>query len=207
LVNAELPVADISIRLNNILVLLVLLLVHRDQVRRWCNQLRASWRVHGPRRWQPQSPRDCAQCRSGVKREVMCAAREVAPYAACKSRRGRRKTVPTRHFACPNVACCYHGITDDTVHALVGHGKDNGIQRLKCQACGSVFTSRIGTPLYYLKADRKQVELVLGSWPKGWMPRCWCATPVGWMRRWRAGWSGWARTARAGTTTCFVNWR
>jgi transposase-like protein len=47
------------------------------------------------------------------------------------------------------------------VHALVGYGTDNGIQRLKCQACGQVFTSRWGTPLYYLKSDVKQVELVL----------------------------------------------
>jgi hypothetical protein len=58
---------------------------------------------------------------------------------------------------------CLHlrGITDDTVHALVGYGTHNGIQRFKCQSCGKVFTYRFGTPLYYLKTDPKQVERVL----------------------------------------------
>ncbi len=40
-------------------------------------------------------------------------------------------------------------------------GTENGIQRLKCQACGQVFTSRIHTPLYYLKTNPKEVEFVL----------------------------------------------
>jgi hypothetical protein len=52
-------------------------------------------------------------------------------------------------------------VTDEAVHALVGYGRHNGIQRLKCQACAKVFTSRINTPLYYLKTDPKEVEFAL----------------------------------------------
>jgi hypothetical protein len=87
--------------------------------------------------------------------------RDLLPYSHRKSRRGRKKALPTRGFACPNPACDYGGVTDETVHALVGYGTDNGIQRLKCQACGQVFTSRIHTPLYYLKSSPKEVEFVL----------------------------------------------
>jgi IS1 family transposase len=52
-------------------------------------------------------------------------------------------------------------VRDGAVHALVGYGKDSGIQRFKCQACGKVFSSRLGTPLYYLKTSPRTVELVL----------------------------------------------
>lgn len=67
----------------------------------------------------------------------------------------------TGGFACPNLACEYCGVTDDTLHALVGYGGDNGIQRFKCQACAKVFPSRINTPLYYFKTAPKEVEMVL----------------------------------------------
>jgi transposase-like protein len=87
--------------------------------------------------------------------------RDVIPYHHTKSPRGRRKSVATRGFACPNPNCDYCGISDDAIHALVGYGHHNRIPRLKCQACGKVFTSRIGTPLYYLKTNPDRVEMVL----------------------------------------------
>jgi transposase-like protein/IS1 family transposase len=83
------------------------------------------------------------------------------PYSQTKSPRGRKKSVATQGYACPHPHCAYCGITDDAIHALVGYGHHNRIQRFKCQACRKVFTSRIGTPLYYLKTDLKQVEMVL----------------------------------------------
>jgi transposase-like protein len=46
----------------------------------------------------------------------------------------------------------------------VGNGKrsqDHDIQYLKCQACQKTFTSRKGTPMYYLKTKINQVEMVL----------------------------------------------
>jgi transposase-like protein len=67
-------------------------------------------------------------------------------------------------LACLNPVCPYFGIRDAAVHALVGNGKrgqDHDIQYLKCQACQKTFTSRKGTPLYYLKTKTNQVEMVL----------------------------------------------
>jgi len=86
---------------------------------------------------------------------------DLRPYTERKSRRGRKKRVSTRGFACPNRQCDYRGVTDDNLNALVGYGAPNGIQRFKCQACTKVFTSRINTPLCCLKTDPKQVEFVL----------------------------------------------
>jgi transposase-like protein/IS1 family transposase len=50
------------------------------------------------------------------------------------------------------------------VHALVGYGKigkAKAIQRWRCQACGTTFSCRRGTPLYYLKSDPAQINMVL----------------------------------------------
>jgi len=55
-------------------------------------------------------------------------------------------------------------VTEAQRHALVGFGKlgeNKDIQRLKCQACGRTFSSRKGTPLYYIKSEAKEVEEVL----------------------------------------------
>jgi IS1 family transposase len=55
-------------------------------------------------------------------------------------------------------------VTDAAVHALVGDGtldEQHTIQRWRCQACGTTFSSRRGTPLYYLKSAPSEVELVL----------------------------------------------
>jgi transposase-like protein len=48
----------------------------------------------------------------------------------------------------------------NTIHALVGYGRHNRIQRFKCQACHKVLTSRIGTPLYYLKTSPDRIDMV-----------------------------------------------
>jgi len=63
-----------------------------------------------------------------------------------------------------NPSCDYFGITDQDIHALVGNGKrgqDHNIQNLKCQCCHKSFSSRKGTPLYYLKTSTQTVEMVL----------------------------------------------
>lgn len=88
----------------------------------------------------------------------------VRPWGECKSKRGHQKRVDTSGYACPHAECAYFGITDARVHAIVGYGWiDPGktIQKLRCQACQKTFTSRIGTPLYYLKTDPEEVEMVL----------------------------------------------
>lgn len=56
------------------------------------------------------------------------------------------------------------GITEEAFHALVRHtlrGKDPDIPYLLCQCCQTVFSSRKGTPLYYLKTKTDRVEPVM----------------------------------------------
>ena len=92
------------------------------------------------------------------------AAGHVTPYGEHKSRRGRRKQIQTEGLACPNPGCEYCGVPRAACHALVGYGtrgQHQAIQRLRCQACHTVFSCRRGTPLYYLKTDEAQVEMVL----------------------------------------------
>ena len=88
----------------------------------------------------------------------------MRPWREVKSRRGRKKQYATEGYACLNPRCQYSGITDEGRHALVRHtarGKDKDIPFLRCQNCKQVFTSRKGTPLYYLKTKPERVEMVL----------------------------------------------
>ncbi len=151
---------DVSLLLN-VVLLLFILLFQRRTLQRWFKQWWVTWQQHRPRRWKPQSPHDCPHCQSGLKLQVLRSKTDIRPYSEHKSHRGRKKMVKTRGFACPNANCTYCGVTDDAVHALVGYGSHNKIQRFKCQACAKVFTSRVNTPLYYLKTEPQQVEFVL----------------------------------------------
>src|SRR5262249_49445581 len=81
-----------------------------------------------------------------------------------KKKPGRPKQLETAGYACPSPTCRYFGVTDAAVHALVGYGTLNSqqpIQRWRCQACGTTFSCRRGTPLYSLKSAPSEVELVL----------------------------------------------
>jgi hypothetical protein len=151
--------SDLALLLN-FMLLLVLLFMQRRSLQRLVKQLWVTWQQHRPHRWKLQSPHNCPHCQSGVRPHVLRSKTEICPYSERKSRRGRKKMVNTRGFACPNPGCNYCGVTDDQRHALVGYGSHNGIQRFKCQACGKVFTSRVNTPFYYLKTDPKQVEIL-----------------------------------------------
>ena len=146
--------------LTNIVLLTIIILLIQPRLRRWYKHLHKRWRTFKQRQWKPASPHDCALCCNQVGLHVI-RQHDVVPYYLTKSPRGRKKSVSTHGFTCPNPACTYCGISDDNVHALVGYGTHNGIQRFKCQSCAKVFTSRIGTPLYYLKTDPQRVEMVL----------------------------------------------
>jgi transposase-like protein len=149
----------ISVGVNLVLGVGVLWLLRRE-VSRWWRRVHRDWKERRPRRWKPKSPLDCELCCEGVTLSRLVA-QEVVPYGELKSGRGRKKRVDTSGYACPNPDCSYCGITDATRHALVGYGVQSGNQRYKCQKCGKVFTSRVGTPLYYLKTDASQVEFVM----------------------------------------------
>jgi transposase-like protein/IS1 family transposase len=146
--------------ITNIFLLAIVIILIRPHLRCGFNRLRKRWKSFKQRRWKPASPHDCEMCCNQVSLQVI-QPRDVVPYHQTKSSRGRKKSVKTHGFACPNPNCDYCVIVDASVHALVGYGHHNHIPRFKCQACGKVFTSRIGTPLYYLKTAPERVEMVL----------------------------------------------
>jgi hypothetical protein len=76
----------------------------------------------------------------------------------------------TQGYACPNPSCAYFGVTDEAIHALVhcgGHGKQERIPDLKCQACGRKFSVRYGTALYRLKTASSHLAMVLTALAEG----------------------------------------
>ena len=76
----------------------------------------------------------------------------------------------TEGFACPIQQCPYFGITDASIHALVGdgkHGLAERIQTFRCQACHATFSARRATPLYRLKTPSHQVAMVLTALAEG----------------------------------------
>jgi transposase-like protein len=119
----------------------------------------------GPlRQWRPKTPRDCPACQEGMKLCLCRVERQMIPWSQVKSQRGKKKTIPTLGYACPNPDCRYFGITDTAIHALVGNGKGgkhHDIQHFRCQACRCSFSSRRNTPLYYLKTSPDRIELCL----------------------------------------------
>ena len=101
---------------------------------------------------KPRTPHDCPACQRQHAGLTAGAPQPpaVSPWREVKRRRGAPKRIATDGFACPNPACTYFRITDAQIHALVGdgsHGKHERIQALRCQACGTTFTSRRDTAL------------------------------------------------------------
>lgn len=108
--------------------------------------------VTAQRLLKPRTPYDCSACcrQTSLSPSAPAALAPPRPWRELKSRRGAPKRIATDGFACPNRACSDYRITDAAVHALVGdgaHGKRERIQTLRCQACGTTFTSRRHTPL------------------------------------------------------------
>jgi IS1 family transposase/transposase-like protein len=122
-----------------------------------------------PRPLRPRTPDDCRACRAA--QQVRSPASTLPkPYSQVKSPRGRRKRIVTAGYACPNADCPYYGITDDQIHALVGcggHGRQEYIRDLKCQACRTKFSVRYGTVLYRLKTPARRVGEVLSALAEG----------------------------------------
>jgi hypothetical protein len=118
---------------------------------------------------KPRTPLDCPVCRLASP-DAKPASAPVRPWREFKSRRGAPKRIPTAGFACPNHQCAYFGITDASIHALVGdgkHGQAERIQTFRCQACRSTFSARRDTPLYRLKTPSHQVAMVLAALAEG----------------------------------------
>ena len=128
--------------------------------------------VSSPKRKTPwplklRTPTDCPVCGRPHPTPFWGNGRKpgVLPWSERKSRRGtlRAKTVCTAGWACPIPECDYYGNTDSTYHALVGNGVRGveGVQQLRCQCCGTRFSSRRNTALYRLRTPAAQVAQVL----------------------------------------------
>ncbi len=139
---------------------------------KWHRLPLAHHRVHpklSPRPLKPRTPDDCPACRAAPP-SLPPASTPLKPYSQVKDPRGRKKQIATAGYACPNSDCLYYGITDDQIHALVGcsgHGRQEYIQDLKCQACGTKFSVRYGTVLYRLKTPSRRVGEVLSALAEG----------------------------------------
>jgi len=139
---------------------------------KWPSASPATPRAHSkptPRPLSPRTPDDCPVCRA-AQPSPPPASTPLKPYSLVKDPRGRKKRIVTAGYACPNPDCLYHGITDDQIHALVGcggHGSQEYIQDLKCQACGTKFSVRYGTVLYRLKTPARRVGEVLSAVAEG----------------------------------------
>jgi hypothetical protein len=133
----------------------------------------ATHRVHpklSPRPLKPRTPDDCPACCVTPQPGLPPASTHLKPYSQVKSPRGRKQRIVTAGYACPNPDCLYRGNTDDQIHALVGcggHGSQEYIQDLKCQACGTKFNVRCGTVLYRLKTPARRVGEVLSAMAEG----------------------------------------
>jgi hypothetical protein len=124
---------------------------------------------------KPRTPDDCPVCRLATASSMRAGPDPgpVRPWSEVKSRRGAPKRIPTEGFACPNQQCAYFGITEASIHALVGdgkHGQAERIQTFRCQVCRTTFTARRHTPLYRLKTPSQQVAMVLSALAEGLNP-------------------------------------
>ena len=137
-------------------------------------QSRAAAKTHKTlhRLLKPRTPLDCPARRLACAHLTAAgpAPASVRPWREMKSRRGAPKRIPTNGFACPNRQCPYFGITDASIHALVGDGKHGHVERIqtfRCQACCTTFSARRDTPLYRLKTPSQQIAMVLSALAEG----------------------------------------
>ncbi len=125
------------------------------------------------RHQRPGHPDDCPLCREAklaAPPDAETVRQSVGPWAAYKSRRGRKKSLDTEGVACPNPNCRYVGIGDSAVHAIVGDGHrgvTDDIPYWRCQCCQRRFSSRLGTPLYRLKTPPARVTEALTAFAEG----------------------------------------
>lgn len=122
------------------------------------------------RKWRlrPRSPKDCEQCQ--CPQSPPHSYTEVTPWSQVKSKRGRKKTIPSEGQFCSNQSCDYYGITDEMIRAIVAdgvEGKAEPIQHWRCQACGETFSGRRHTAMRYLKTPSRRVQEVVTALGEG----------------------------------------
>jgi transposase-like protein len=141
-------------------------LLRGNLIQRFLKKKKGAAQPRKPLVMKPKSERDCPFCVKENGRQGSPKPEMPSVWRLRKGRGGPIKKISTQGRFCPNPECEYFGITDESIHALVGYGsheKQEPIQDLKCQACGKKFTSRRNTILYRLKthASRGLVEKIM----------------------------------------------
>jgi hypothetical protein len=113
---------------------------------------------------RPKSESDCRFCQEDKQKRKTAEREKPVAWALRKGKGGPKKKIATEGYFCPNQACEFYGISDETIHAFVGygtHGANEVIQDFKCQACGKKFTARKNTILYRLKSHSALIEQIM----------------------------------------------
>jgi len=168
------------LQLNLSLILALVLVVcvywygsirHRlwQAARRW---IASSVEKHRRRQLRIHAPDARAACMAERQSNGVKVVEPAVPvvWSSGKSRRRRRKEVTSAGYSCPNAQCAYYQVTDGARHALVSHGWRGQRERIRqwcCQACGTRFTSRRNTALYWLKTPSAEVGLVMTALGEG----------------------------------------
>jgi hypothetical protein len=157
---------------KDLLILLAILILWVEIYRK----LRQTWLRHlllckkkgkRPRKspiLRPKSERDCRFCQEDKRKGKSAEHEKPVACALRKGKGGPKKKIATGGYFCPNQACEYYGITEESVHALVGygtHGTQEVIRDFKCQACGKKFTARKNSILYRLKSHSELIVKIL----------------------------------------------
>jgi IS1 family transposase len=139
-------------------------LLRGNWIQRFLKKRKNTAQPRKPHVMKPKSERDCPFCVKEKGRLGSFKPEMPMAWSLRKGHGGPTKKISTQDHFCPNSGCEYFGITDESIHALVGygcHGKQEQIRDLKCQACGKKFTSRKNTILYRLKTHSGLVEKIM----------------------------------------------
>jgi hypothetical protein len=153
-----------------VLVLLFGLALLIDWPLPWRKSVPVKGAAKVPRPLKSKTGEDCPYCQAAPGSHIDEEPQRQQPWREGRSRRGRKKEIPTQGYACNQPKCRYYHTMDAQVHALIGyghHGKYERIQDLLCQACGHKFTVRRDTVLYRLKTHSARVGEVLSFMAEG----------------------------------------
>lgn len=133
-------------------------------------------RPRSPRPLKPGTPDGCPACRAAAHLSpseclALLTRPTPPPWSQVKGAGGPRKRLASEGRYCPHIHCPYFGITDATVHALVGDGRlrtaQGEVQIWVCACCGHHLTDTYGTFLYRLKTPLAVIVPVLTSLCRG----------------------------------------
>jgi hypothetical protein len=93
-----------------------------EWIRRILGKGKETKRERKPVALKQESERDCPFCVND-KGKLYSSQKEMpVAWRLRKGRDGPKKILSTRGYFCPNVNCKYYGISDESLHTLIGYG-------------------------------------------------------------------------------------